>query len=100
MQPTKSRVHYFLIHAYARRRAKGAYVGCWIDFRLYEGALLLARFYVREAGWTIRSIDEHGWYDQVSDVPAAGRKYFREAKKDGTSFVFYRYPKRPKRTSQ
>ena len=85
-------LHYFLIHAHAKDRAEGAYVGCWVNFRLYEGALLLARFYVRDAGWKIRSVDEHRWYE-LADVPAAGRRYFKEAKKDGASFVFHRYPK-------
>jgi len=93
-------LHYFLIHAYARRRAEGAYVGCWVNFRLYEGALLLARFYIREAGWIIRSVDEHRWYE-LADVPTTGRKYFKEAKEDGASFVFHSYPKRhAKRTKR
>ena len=86
-------LHYFLILAYSKRSAVGAYVGCWIDFSDREGALLLARFYIREEGWKIRSVDEHRWYE-LADVPVAGRKYFKEAKKDGASFVFYRYSKR------
>jgi hypothetical protein len=37
---------------------RGAYVNCWIDFRLYEGALALAKFYIRKYGWQIRTVEE------------------------------------------
>jgi hypothetical protein len=63
--------------------------GCWINFRLHEGALLLAKFYIRNEGWKVRSIDEHRWYE-LTDVPIAGRKYFKEAKKNSASLFEFR----------
>ena len=87
-------MHYFVVHAYSRGKRAGAYVCCWINFRLYEGALLLAKFYIRKAGWTVRSLDSQSWFDDVSEVARDDRRYFREAQKDGASFVFHRYDKR------
>ena len=84
-------LHYFLIHAHARQKRDGAYVSCWIDFRLQEGALLLAKHYIRDAGWTVRSVQEHRWFRDVSVVQEDSRKYYREAERGGASFVFHKY---------
>src|SRR5262245_61596039 len=84
-----------------RRRRDGAYVNCWIDFRLYEGALVLAKFYIRKEGWRIRTVEQHRWVNGPADVERGAVRYFREAKRDGASFVYHRYPirgsTRPKR---
>ena len=87
---SSSGLHFFVIHA--RKRSAGAYVSCWINFRLGEGALELAKFYVRNEGWRIRSVTEKRWIERVGDVPVGSRQYFKEAKKDGASFIFHRYP--------
>src|SRR5262245_44620678 len=88
-------MHWFVIHASHSRKREDAYVSCWINFRLYEGALVLATFYIREEGWTVRSVDEYRWFDGVRNVPSASRKYYKEAKKLGVSFVFLRYESAP-----
>src|SRR5688500_6877570 len=78
----------------ARRSGEGAYVNCWIDFKLDDGALMLAKHYIRQAGWRIRRIEEHRWFDGPRDVEPGSVRYFREAKRNGASFVFHRYPAR------
>lgn len=39
------------------------------------------------------------WIDGLAEVSASGRKYCREAKMDGASFVFHRYDRRGPRSS-
>ena len=77
-----------------RRSHDGAFVNCWIDFKHYEGALLLAKFYIRQEGWRIRRVQEHRWITGPTDVARGSVRYFSEAKRDGASFVFHRYPMR------
>jgi hypothetical protein len=79
-----------------RRAKEGAYVNCWIDFRLHEGALVLAKFYIRQEGWRIRTLESHRWVNGPANAGRGAIKYFREAKRDGASFVFHRYPIRPR----
>jgi hypothetical protein len=101
-RPSHDGLHFFTILAFRRRRPGtrehlrlgGAYVNCWIDFRLYEGALALAKFYIRQEGWRIRAVEAHRWIDGPNEVARRSVKYFREAKRDGASFVFHRYPTR------
>jgi hypothetical protein len=79
-----------------KRQGGGAYVNCWIDFRLYEGALALAKFYIRKAGWRVRSLEEHRWIRGRADVSRGSVYFFREAKRDGASLVFHSYPPPPR----
>lgn len=89
---SKDGLHFFTILSF--KRSRGAYVNCWIDFKLYEGALALAKFYIRKDGWRIRTLEEHRWIDGPAAVARGSVRYFREAKRDGASFVFHRYPVR------
>lgn len=88
-------MHFFTIRTNAVPPKKGgAYVNCWIKFRLYEGALLLAKYYVREEGWRIRAVTEHHWIPDRAAASSETVKYFDEAEAEGASLVFHRYPKR------
>ena len=97
----KDGVHLFTFLAHRTQKARvrpgrqgggGAYVNCWINFRLYEGALAVAKFYVRRDGWRVRSVVDHRWINGRPDVPRGSVRYFREAQRDGASLVFYTYP--------
>jgi hypothetical protein len=97
----KDGLHFFTILAFQRKRSGtrssrrggvGAYVNCWIDFKLLEGALVLAKFYIRKEGWRVRNVEKHGWVNGPAAVDRGSVRYFREAKRDGASFVFHRYP--------
>ena len=91
--------HFFNIHAKPKngstqaRRYGGAYVSCWINFRLSEGALVLAKSYIRANGWRVVSVVDHRWIDGPSDAVAGTRRYFREAQRGGASFVYHCYPR-------
>ena len=93
----KDGLHFFVIHAAARKGNErhppgaGAYVSCWINFRLYEGALELAKFYVRNEGWTIRGVDSHTWINGPKHAPRGTVRYYREAIQHGACFVFHEY---------
>jgi hypothetical protein len=90
-------LHYFRIHAVARKGNKhhpagsGAHVSCWVNFRLYEGALELAKFYVKKAGWSVQSVSSHAWLNGPSHAARGTVRYYREALRVGASFVFHEY---------
>jgi hypothetical protein len=96
-------MHYFSIRARPRPRApidpgsSGARIGCWINFPLREGALAVARHYLAEDGWSIRSIDEHRVIEAVAKLPAAERPHAREAKRHGACFVYRHEPAKRRR---
>lgn len=99
-QPRLARdgLHFFVIHALHRKGnerhppGSGAYVSCWINFRLYDGALALAKLYVKAEGWSVQSVDSHTWINGPKQAPRGTVRYYREALQDGASFVFHRYP--------
>lgn len=90
---------YFMIHAQptasrsGAHRLGGAYVNCWIDFRNREGALLLARHFVRRDGWRIRSVQESTWIDGPARAVRGTLRWYREAQRLGACFVFNTYPR-------
>lgn len=96
-------LHWFVLLAHPRpgarrtQRSGGAYVSAWIDFRLHEGALLLAKHYVRQRGWRVRSVIEHRWFDRLADVAPRARRWFREARAEGACFVWHQYPRAVRR---
>jgi hypothetical protein len=71
----------------------GAYVNCWINFALEDGAELLAKFYIQQNDWIVLEVSEISWVEE-EDYPIDDpkRKYFQEAQADGTSFVYHQYP--------
>ncbi len=92
-------LHFFVIHAVPSRRegqlaqVQGAFVSCWINFRLYDGALALAKFYVANEGWKIKSIDTRTWINGPANAAPKTLRYYHEAQKTGASFVFHHYKK-------
>jgi hypothetical protein len=86
---------YFLIRAAPRpgtdlaQEAGGAYINCWVNFQLEEGAEHLAKFYIEQAGWAPEETEESKWVERESyDDEPEGLQYFLEAEADGASFVF------------
>jgi hypothetical protein len=96
---SKEGLHFFVIRATPKERKgrlrniQGAYVSCWIDFWLHEGALHLAKFYIKQNGWKPSAVTEHLWINGPNEVASQKKRYYREAKKDGASFVFNMYAK-------
>lgn len=89
-------MHYFMIEAVPasdntqEQDAGGAFISCWINFALEDGAELLARYYIERAGWTPGKLHEHKHIKK--DMPKDGDEdgeYIREAEADGASFVFH-----------
>lgn len=69
---------------------RGAYVSCWVDFALREGAEVLARHYIREQGWAPGRIDEMRWVERTDYArDPENVVYFDEAKQEGASFVIH-----------
>ena len=90
-------LHHFVIHAVSRKGGKlnpesaGAYVSCWINFPLYEGALELAKYYVRAEGWSVRAVDSHAWINGPQHASRGTVRYYRKALKEGAALVFHHY---------
>jgi hypothetical protein len=70
----------------------GAYVSCWVDFQLQDGAELLARHYIEQAGWLTEEVEDAAWVmgDDYADDPK-NVLYYSEAESDGASFVFHEW---------
>ena len=88
-------MYWFLIHATPPRpsaHSGGAYVTCWINFALQDGAELLAKHYISEAGWTPGDVEEVQIVERDHYAGEPELQYFDEAAKDGASFVFHTYP--------
>ena len=71
----------------------GAYVNCWINFSQEDGAELLARHYITQAGWQpgvlqeCTPVSEEQYHDDAETLA-----YFREAEESGVSLAFYCWP--------
>jgi hypothetical protein len=73
--------------------ASGAYVNCWVNFALEDGARVLAKYYVEDAGWAVIRIDNVSSVEEEQYEGEESLQYFREAMEDGVSIVYYMYPK-------
>jgi hypothetical protein len=71
----------------------GAFVNCWINYILQDGAEVLARYYIERAGWIPAATHEHRWVeaDDYKDEPE-NLHYYLEAQANGASFVFNSWP--------
>ena len=91
---SKDGLHFFVTNAVHRKGDEQhplgscARVSCWINFRLYEGALALAKFYIKAEGWSVRSVDSHTWINGLEHAPRGTVRYYREALQGGASLVF------------
>jgi hypothetical protein len=91
---SKEGMNFFVFHAVPRIKTglvQGAYVSCWINFRLYEGALALAKFFIKNEGWKVKTLDSSRWIKGQADAAPKTLRYYREAQRTGASFVFHSY---------
>lgn len=76
----------------AAQGAIGAFVNVWIDYAGQEGAEVLARHYVKRAGWLPQEIEDvrcPTTTDYAADDDL--RRYFDEAVEQGHCVSFYLY---------
>lgn len=73
--------------------AGGAYVNCWIDFKMQAGAEAVARHYIEDAGWMAGDVEEARTVnkEEYADNPES-LAWFTKAEKDGACFVFHTWP--------
>lgn len=72
--------------------AAGAYVCCWIDFAEAEGAEILARHYIGQAGWISDALEEVRKPERDDYATGSNEQaYFDEASTSGSSFSFILY---------
>lgn len=89
-------MHYFMIEVTptaenpAAKELGGAYVGCWINFLIEDGAELLARHYLQQEGWVPGEVEERRWVTPESYEPGSDAlSHYLEAEADGACFVFH-----------
>lgn len=78
----------------------GAYISCWVNYPHGEGALVLAKHYIRSLGWRVRQLQDHRYANRADYARNPNVQYFDEATSDGASFVFHTYPRRGLRSSK
>lgn len=90
----------FLINALAKPKKSsehydeviGAYVSLYIDYKDIEGAIRLAKFYIKDEGWKVTEIEEEYFtLDSVSEVEDDQKELYEEAIEYGYSIVFNCY---------
>ncbi|MDB0602470.1 hypothetical protein PL373_15235 [Tenacibaculum maritimum] len=70
----------------------GAYVSLYIDYKDIEGAIQLAKFYVKEEGWKVVKVEEEYFVlDSPEDVEQNQVALYREALEDGYAIIFNCY---------
>jgi hypothetical protein len=69
-----------------------AYVSCWVDFLLEDGAELLAKHYIDQAGWLPEEVEDAAWVDGdgYADDPK-NALYYSEAEAEGITLVFHEW---------
>ena len=90
----------FLINALAKPKKSsehydkfiGAYVSLYIDYKDIEGAIRLAKFYIKDEEWKVTEIEEEYFtLNSVSDVDEDQKELYEEAIEYGYSIVFNCY---------
>ncbi|CAA0143134.1 hypothetical protein TM902_120099 [Tenacibaculum maritimum] len=70
----------------------GAYVSLYIDYKDIEGAIQLAKFYIKEEGWKVVKVEEEYFVlDSSEDVEEDQVPLYREALEDGYAIIFNCY---------
>ena len=71
---------------------KGVYVAVFIDYKDYNGALELAKYYVQASDWKILEIEDEYWVlESEEDVEEDNMNYYEEALETGYSVIFNLY---------
>lgn len=77
----------------AAEGSAGAYVNCWIDYADEEGAEVLARHYLTEAGWLPGKTEDVGYLERDGcSEDEHDLQCFDEAVEYGSSLCFHLYP--------
>ncbi|MFM2386949.1 MAG: hypothetical protein RL660_1706 [Bacteroidota bacterium] len=84
-KPTKQNLEYY-------GKGLGAYAAVLIDYKDYEGAMALAKFYFADNNWEIIEIEEE--YRIANSKEELGedyQQYYEEVKEYGYSLIFHLY---------
>lgn len=90
----------FLINALAKPKKTsehydevlGAYVSLYIDYKDIDGAIRLAKYYIKDEGWKVTDIEEEYYVlESIEDVEEDQKELYTEALEYGYSIVFNCY---------
>jgi hypothetical protein len=77
------------------RKAKsisGAYVTCWINFNLLDGAKLLAKHYIEKDGWIVGRKTAESWFEKEDYLAPDQLEYYLTAEETGVCLIFHSWP--------
>lgn len=70
----------------------GAYASILFDYKDYNGAMEMSKYYVKENGWEIINIDEEYFtFEKKEDLPDDYQQYYDEMIKYGYTMIFNTY---------
>ena len=70
----------------------GAYASILLDYKDYDGALQLSKFYINEEDWEFIEFDEEYFtFETKEDLPEDYQQYFDELNEFGYSVIFNMY---------
>lgn len=74
------------------RESGVAYVSCWVNFQLEDGAEVLAKHYIDQAGWLPEEVEDAAWVEEegYADDPKHAL-YYAEAETEGVTLVFHEW---------
>ena len=75
----------------------GATASCWINFPHADGSEVLARYFIKCAGWEPGNLEETYWFEKSdSDYNSEFTPYVLEAEEKGFSILFHVWPNEEK----
>lgn len=84
-KPKESNEEYF-------GKVKGAYASILLDYKDYDGALQLSKYYIEETGWDFKEFDnEYFTFNAKDDLPEDYQQYYDELIEFGFSVIFNMY---------
>ncbi len=79
------------------RKASDAYIEIYIDYKDFEGAVILAEHYLEEAQWKVLEFrDEYFEVNSEADIPETHLPFYQEARKFGYCLAITAFAKEPK----
>lgn len=70
----------------------GAYASILLDYKDYDGALELSKFYINDNDWEFIEFEkEYYTFENKEDLPTEYQQYFDDLKEFGYSIIFNLY---------
>ena len=73
-------------------KVKGSYASILLDYKDYDGAMQLSKFYVNEDNWNFIDFEQDYYtFENREDLPEDYQEYFDEIEEFGYSIIYNMY---------